>query len=328
MDIQRYAPELSEEWDDFVRESNNGTLFHYRSFLSYHQDRTFLDHSLLFRKGGHIVAVFPAAELEQEGKRVLYSHPGASFGGFVFHRLPYSDADDLVQLFEDYAREQGFDSTFFVPPPLFYFKKTDQTLEYVLRWRGYAASETYISSVIELDRPYDELLGRVCRRKKRSRRFFRRLITENDVVMDWCDDFESFYPILEENKARHDRKPTHSLEELFELKRRFPDEINLLLMRSGDTPVGGTLLFTGNSDVVIIFYNMIDYGYSHLQPATLQVLESMRWAEERGFTRLDFGVSQKPQAPNPLTPSPSLIRFKEELCSHAMIRQAFEKSFD
>ena len=79
--------------------------------------------------------------------------------------------------------------------------------------------------------------------------------------------------------------------------------------------------------VGIIFYNMVDYNYLNLQPAILQTMEVIRYAGRENLQYLDFGVSQDPKAENPLTPSRTLIRFKEETGALTIIRKAFRKSF-
>ena len=44
---------MNYEWDSFIDTSINGTIFHRRSFLSYHIDRKFEDASFIFKKRGH-----------------------------------------------------------------------------------------------------------------------------------------------------------------------------------------------------------------------------------------------------------------------------------
>ena len=46
--VINFSKPLTEEWDQFVLSSNNGTIFHLRKFLSYHIERKFNDNSLLF----------------------------------------------------------------------------------------------------------------------------------------------------------------------------------------------------------------------------------------------------------------------------------------
>lgn len=324
MQIIRYKPDHQEQWDRFVANSNNGNLFHYRNFLTYHIGRTFNDHSLMFLKKGKIIALFPAAERILDSEKVLHSHPGASYGGFVFGKLGYGDADDILEIFEAYCREQEFQRVFFIPTPALYFEHYDETMEYAQLWKKYRVVEDYISSFIDLSGTEEDVFNRM---DKRKRRYVRRLLNNPDLRLEWNKNYDEYYPILVRNKAKHKVTPTHSLEELKKLDRLFPGQLNLLMCYYKDEPIGGTLNFTANPRVVIIFYNMIDDNYRELQPASLQIWETVRWAHGEGFKYLDFGVSQLPLAENPLTPSKSLILFKEHFGSRNMIRKAMEKRF-
>ena len=98
-------------------------------------------------------------------------------------------------------------------------------------------------------------------------------------------------------------------------------------MYSDDQAIGGTLIINANKQMGIIFYNMINYNYSHIQPAILQTMEAIRYAAKKNISYLDFGVSQDPRADNPLTPSHSLIQFKEETGAFTIIRKAYNKIF-
>ena len=52
--VRKYKQSDLKAWDNFVNTSSNGTIFHLRSFLSYHSDRQFDDNSLIFEKQGKI----------------------------------------------------------------------------------------------------------------------------------------------------------------------------------------------------------------------------------------------------------------------------------
>ena len=82
MHIRRYQVEDSQEWDNLVEKSFNGTFLHTRRYLSYHGDR-FQDVSLVIEDDDHkIGAVFPAAADPGIPDRVM-SHPGITYGGIV-----------------------------------------------------------------------------------------------------------------------------------------------------------------------------------------------------------------------------------------------------
>ena len=83
LDLELFSKKDEISWDDFVSNSNNGTIFHSRQFLNYHPVERFKDHSLIFLKKGKIVALFPAVLRKTDKGDLLASHTGASFGGFV-----------------------------------------------------------------------------------------------------------------------------------------------------------------------------------------------------------------------------------------------------
>ena len=92
--IKKYNPKMKKIWDDFVTQSNTGTIFHKQSFLNYHLKRKFQNHSLLFYNNNVLVSVLPAALITNKNHKKIYSHPGASFGGFV---LRYNVTFKLLQ---------------------------------------------------------------------------------------------------------------------------------------------------------------------------------------------------------------------------------------
>ena len=49
-----------DQWDRFVYQSVNGTIFHTCQFLSYHPKGRFEDASLIFRQEAELFALFPA----------------------------------------------------------------------------------------------------------------------------------------------------------------------------------------------------------------------------------------------------------------------------
>ena len=97
------------EWDKFVDESDNGTMFHKRLFISYHPKGRFKDASVVIKKDKKILSVFPAVILEREGKRILSSHGGASYGSFVYGSyLNFREAFDLINSSADLFRRATF----------------------------------------------------------------------------------------------------------------------------------------------------------------------------------------------------------------------------
>ena len=104
-----------------------------------------------------------------------------------------------------------------------------------------------------------------------------------------------------------------------------PDKFHLLMMYKDEKSIGGTFNFIANSQVGIIFYNMINYEFSNMQISTIQILESIRWAKEHNIEFLDFCVSHESDTEHPLTPKISLIKFKEEFGGIGSLRLVLNK---
>ena len=320
--IKKYTDTDSQSWDTFVKSSNNGTIFHYRSFLSYHIERKFVDYSLIFEKKGKIIALLSAAEMIDKSNKTLCSHPGATFGGFIYDDITFEDTDEIIVNLLEYCKNLGFSSIFLVQAPQLYNLRKNETLEYALHWHGFEAEETYFSSFIDLACE-KEVINLVSSRKKR---YLKKNFPNEKLRFEWNGDLDEFYPILCENKKKHGCIPTHSKAELKKLMVLMPENFYLLMMYKDDEAIGGTFNYIANTQVGIIFYNMINYAFEEFNPASFQILETMKWAKIKNLKYLDFGVSQLPQAENPLSPSPNLIRFKEQFSAKGMLRVALRKN--
>ena len=319
--IKKYDQSDNKIWDDFVKSSSNGTIFHLRSFLSYHIDRNFKDHSLIFKKSKSILAIFPAAKININNKNILYSHPGASYGGFVYDEISYEDADEMVKLMDKYCLDHFFHKIFLIPTPIIYDSKTNETINYLLHWNKYEIVEYYISSIIQINKNKKSLSYL----NKRKKRYIQNYISNKDLTIKKSNNYHEFYPILLKNKQKHNVTPTHSLEELIKLNELFPGKLTLLLLYHSKTIIGGTLNIVANENCGIVFYNMINSEFQEFQPASIQLYESIDWAKKSNLKFLDLGVSQLPNSKNPLTPHKTLIYFKEQFGATAVIRKAFQK---
>jgi hypothetical protein len=316
-DIIPYEEKWKERWDSFVLKSNNGTLFHLQKFLSYHT-RSFAWNHLLFLKKGEIQAVLPAARIGS----VLESPIGASYGSFVTSDLHFDSAIELVDTFSEYCRANGVERALLTPPPFIYQSVTSQNIDYALSYRGFEFDKHYISHAISLtNRNFFKTF------QATARRYVRKYLREREITIEISDDLNAFYPILLENKRRHDVKPTHSLEELIKLKKLFPDRLVLFMVRRGRKPIAGSLIFVCNSQAALCFYNMLLYEFEHLNPIHAVMYEVVNWASQQGFSWVDIGVSQDTKAVNQMTPAMSLIRFKEKFGARGILRSTYYKRF-
>lgn len=312
MEIIPYTPEWKEKWDKFVLNSNNGTMFHLQRFLDYHAPGKFKFDHLMFVEKGELVAVLPGSI-----RNGIFESPiGASYGSIVTPDIKFREAMEIVSTLLDYGKKIGLKGFDLTAAPMVYEKYPNQNLDYAMLWQGFKYSIHYISSAIKLD-PNRDIISRF---SPTFRRNIRRSLENPDIRVEMNDRYDEFYPILVENKARHGVKPTHNLEELYRIKELLPDNIKLFMVYYKDKPIAGSCMFFVNKACALCFYNMLYYEYKHLKPIQRVMYEVVKYATEQGYAYVDIGVSQDTKAANPMTPSMSLIDFKEKFDAKTIMR--------
>ena len=315
-----YTSSFESSWENFVSKANNGTLFHFRKFLKYHPPDRFEDHSLVFKKENKVIALLPAAIRRDEGKSVLVSHPGASYGGLItqFH-LGLRDVFDIVESFLSYVQAQAFARVEVTPPPHIYFHRPSHYLDFALIKNGFAYKKREISSVIPLTFKADEVLQTFIPEARTAVRRGYKL----GVSVKPSSDFHAFYEILKSNlQLRHNVKPAHSLDELLLLKNIFPEEIQLLAAFVEKTMVAGVVTFACNRRVILAFYISHREDYQKFRGVNCLFDYIIRWSIEHGFACLDFGIFTVNMDPNW-----GLGKFKESFGAQGIFRDTFFKNF-
>ena len=316
-DLKRYTNNNQSQWDEFVPQGNNGTIFHLREFINYHPDVRFKDHSLLIEKKGKLFSVFPAAAKDINGKKYLVSHPGTSIGSFVLpEHLAIADAMSLAETLVMYAKEKKFNGIRITLPPTLYQKRLSNYMDFALFKHGFTYTKRDITSILFLENSIEENL-------KKFRSSHRRAIRSaqgKGVVVNQSDDFESFYKILEKNLSiRHGVSPTHTLSELIEIKRRFPEKINLFGAFIQNEMVAGVVNFTVNDHVILAFYISHDESFQEYRSVNLLFYSIFDWAIKQNFKIYDFGTFTVNEEPNY-----GLGRFKENFGASGIFRDTVE----
>jgi hypothetical protein len=308
----------STDWDEFIDEADNGTIFHTRQFLSYHPIERFTDASLAITKRGNIFAVVPAVILERNGQRILSSHGGASYGGFVYRKdLNIADAHEIVETLIQYAHEQKCNRIQLTPPPIIYQSKYSNYIDFALVRNGFSYVKREVSSVVQLDIPQNKLLTTY----RQEARTAIKKSQKQGVVIAETDQFAEYYEILSKNlKMRHNVTPTHSLEELLKIKAMFPTKVRLWGAFVDGKLIAGVCNFSCNPRVVLAFYISHDEDYQEYRAVNLLFYEIMKQYQSEGFNFLDFGIFTVNMEPNW-----GLGRFKENFGSRGIFRDTFGK---
>ena len=251
IDVYRFDERDSDEWDEFVDRSCNGTMFHTRRFLSYHPHDRFQDHSLYFQKKEKRHAIFPAASVNEKNGDILHSHPGATIGSLVTNASSLKESFDLVTALVKYAQDEKFSGIKITLPPNCYSGTTSNYMEFALLKIGFTYLKREVSSVILFPGTIEETVKGF----KPSHRQAVRKAEKEGVQIRQSTNFEIFYRILENNLSkRHGVSPTHSLKELELIKAIFPNKIILHGAFIEDKMIAGVVSFLLNKRIQLAFY--------------------------------------------------------------------------
>lgn len=231
--LLRYGQEMRPVWDAFVRESRNATFLFERAYMDYHSDR-FADCSWIALKGDKPVALLPANLTED---RVLQSHGGLSYGGWLLPKA-HIDGADLLGIFSsacDEWRKSGIKMLDYKPMPYIYCLKPSEEDIYALFRLGARLTECNLSAAIDLRSP-----GRF---NKLQRRHLSKARALNAEVGEW-EDIPRFMEVLAACLSeRHGVQPVHTAEEMKLLAARFPQNIKFYAACLGGVPHAAVCIY-------------------------------------------------------------------------------------
>ena len=318
--VKRHYKNNKVLWDSFVKNANNGTLFHLRKFLSYHPEDRFVDHSIEFYKKNTLFSVFPAAESNINGGNMLVSHPGLTVGSFVVpESISISDSLELIRVLIDYAKKNKFEGVRLTIPPVFYQNRVSNYIDYALLRNGFKYLKREVTSTLFIESDVKANLGKF----KPSHARAVRKAKETGIDIKISQDVESFYSILKENlNIRHGVNPTHTIQELYDLIDLFPNSINIFGAFYKEEMIGGVLNFTIKDDVVLAFYISHKEKFQELRPINLLFYSIFEWCVKEKIKVYDFGIFTVDGEPNM-----GLGRFKENFGASGIFRDTFQIIF-
>ncbi len=232
IEIQRYNADRTNEWNEFVAASKNGTFLFDRRYMDYHSDR-FSDHSLMFYHKGRLYALLPA----NERNHTLYTHQGLTYGGLIMGMD--STTVHVMEIFEvlkEYLQQNAIKRVVYKAIPwIYHLVPAEEPLYAIHRTFRYHLMERDVSSTIVTGHQ----LG-----WKKDRRHGLKLSQKNGVVVRQGNDYAAFWNILKENLwQNHGVEPVHSLQEILLLQGRFPQQIVLFEARKEGVLLGGCVVY-------------------------------------------------------------------------------------
>ena len=255
-----YSEDVQSFWDSVVNSSKNGNFLHLRDYISYHAQR-FDEQSVLVKKNGNVVAVFPCNRI---GGQII-SHSGLTYGGLIYTtELRAVDVLDIFKIIMDYYRGMGCTSLLYkVIPHIFHRYPADEDL-YALFRMGAKLVRRDISSAVALN-------GKL--KLSESRRGALRKAVKQGISVQEGVFFLAFHSLLLDVLLKFGSHPVHSPEELLLLNNRFPNRIRLFGAYDKDRLLAGALVYDFGSVVHTQYLassdegkglGALDYVLSHL----------------------------------------------------------------
>lgn len=229
--IKQYNSSYKEKWDEFLKNSKNGTFLLERDYVEYHMDR-FPDTSfLILDKNEKIRAILPGTILNN----TYYTHKGLTYGGFILHRdSKISDVIEYFEILNIELRKGGIREVIYKCIPFIYSNYPSEEDEYILfNILNAQIQSISISSVVDLKRAlkFNKLRKRSINKAKRY-----------DLIIEIDKNIEEFWKILSENlKKTYNTSPVHTLNEILYLKEKFPKNIEIYTVKKGDEVIAGVV---------------------------------------------------------------------------------------
>ena len=319
LQLVRFSEEHKEVWDEFLKQTVNGTFLHSRKFFQHNEVNATDDHSLMFYKKNQLVALFPSIAYEKEGERILHSHLRSTYGGILYKTcLAVADLESVLVLLTDYARKNQFSRVIIRPSFSIYHCTLAAELDYLLWKNGFQIISRELELAIDLSFDLEEILDDSTRRSIRK-------AAKCGVVVEETENYASYWEVLERNlQSRYGKKPVHSLEQI-NLLRNLVGTKNVRLfcaMVSGKI-VGGILTFAANDRVLHAQYIASDLEFQDYRPLNAVIHFVSAKAKSEKFKYFNLGMVSEPGG---LDFNYGLSRFKEGFGARGVLRETMQLS--
>lgn len=241
--VTRYTPQDHQTWNEFVKQSRQGTFLFDRNYMDYHQDR-FHDHSLMIYYKDKLYALLPANEVVSASsneipQKELISHQGLTYGGLLTcNKMTAELTCETFEAIGNHLKQEGFSKLTYKAIPWIYHKIPSEEDLYALIHVGKASlSAREISTTILLQNKlrFSEQRRRGVNKAKKNSLIIRQSSQE---------DVFAFWNILNNNlQQKYHTRPVHSNEELQLLMSRFPDNIIGYSVLKDEEVIAGTIIF-------------------------------------------------------------------------------------
>lgn len=312
-----YSENLRDEWEDFIEnKAINATFIHLRKFYDHNPLNATDDSSLIFYKGGVVVAVLPASLYLKNNILVLHSHLRATYGGFVVSKkVGAEEAIEIVEQTILFAKEKGVGKIIVRNPfRIFHTALCDET-DYAMWLHGFQIKSRELETAVALEGDIDDIRSRYHQGAKYSVRKAKKAV---DVFL--TEDFEGFWVLLEKCIwERHKKKPVHDFNAICRLRQNVGKERVLLFGAFHDNKlIGGNVIFSFKNNILHGQYNASDWRFQNLMPLHLVEDYIIEWGNKRGFKYFNMGTSNENDGAKI---NSGLLSYKESFGGRSFLRE-------
>jgi hypothetical protein len=280
--VSTYTDNLFELWDEFVKTSVNGNIYHTRQFLSYHDKNKFEDCSIVIYKNEKLVCVLPCCK---NGDK-YFSHKGATYGGPVFSEDVYNivDLNAIIELiFEYYDNKIEFRIANAI-----YNKVNLDILLYLLGKKMQIRPELawYVNTNYNIIENI---------KNTRNKQIVKKMTTEIDIECDIFvndNDYLDFYNMLCKNlSSKHNTYPTHTFKELITLKNILLEKQKLYLFKKNKILYAGVYVIATNNICWYTFYIAKNYDIKNNMAIVYLMNKIQLDAKLQNVSYIDYGIT-------------------------------------
>lgn len=310
MEVIPYNSERKTDWDNFIRQSKNGTFLFYRDFMEYHQDR-FTDFSLMVYEKKKLLAVLPANRVGDK----LFSHRGLTYGGLVLsQKIKFDKVLSAFQQVLAFLHSENIKSLQIKAIPKIYQTYPSDEMDYLLFLLEAKLVRCDLSSSLALENKLKIQANRTQGSKKAEKQALT-IKKETNFELFWE---EILVPNLKKN---HNAKPVHSAKEIKKLTQLFPKSIHQYNVYQAEKIVAGATLFE-TENVAHVQYISANADKQKLGSLDFlfQYLIEEKYTHKKYF---NFGTSNENQGKNL---NKGLLYWKECFGARAVAQNFYEVS--
>jgi len=231
--VRLYQPQDFDLWNAFVSVAKNATFLFHRNFMEYHADR-FDDYSLLVFEEDKPVALLPVNRVGT----TVFSHQGLSYGGVIVKDdIRIKEYVTVFKVLMQFLETNGIQTFELKSLPKVYNDTLADEIEYVSFLMQSELFRTDVYLVIDnMHNAYEP---------NRNRKRALKVASELGIEIKEEKDYSSFWnTILTPNlNERFQVNPVHSIDEIQQLARRFPDHIKLFNAYQNNDLKAGVVMF-------------------------------------------------------------------------------------